>query len=149
MAEWTAEFYEDRHGKRPAENWMDDLDEIKFAAMNAAILHVLEPNGLELGRTEWLKPLGDGLHEFRVRHTPREIISMFADEGVPVPEKVPVKILLRLFVHFHGTKVILLLSGYDKGDDPSEKQQQREIAKAKKLLTAWRLAQAAEKKRRK
>ena len=39
------------------------------------------------------------------------------------------RILLRVFVHFHGSRVILLLGGYDKGKDPSEKKQQREIGR--------------------
>ena len=51
-------------------------------------------------------------------------------------------ILLRVFVHFHGERVILLLSGYDKGDDPSERRQQLEIADARRHLTAWHQQEA-------
>jgi len=47
------------------------------------------------------------------------------------------KVLLRVFVHFYGDKVILLLGGYDKGNDPKERRQQREIAKARKLLAEF------------
>lgn len=73
--------------------------------------------GLDLARTEWLKALGEGLHEFRVRHDADEITRMFGgDEPDAVGRRE--KVLLRVFVHFHGDKVILLLGGYDKGRGP-------------------------------
>jgi hypothetical protein len=43
-----------------------------------------------------------------------------------------------VFVHFHGPRVVLLLSGYDKGDDPSDRRQEKAIAKARQYLTEWR-----------
>ncbi len=58
----------------------------------------------------------------------------------------PRAILLRVFVHFYGDKVILLLSGYDKGRDPSAKRQGREIAQARKCLTAWNQQQKRQQK---
>ncbi len=48
--------------------------------------------------------------------------------------------LFRVFLHFPGDRVIPLLSGYDKGDDPSERQ--RENADARRHLTAWRQQEA-------
>lgn len=59
----------------------------------------------------------------------------------------PAKILIRLFVHFHGQKVILLLHGYDKGSDDSPRRQNKEIAEARKRLRAWRRAQASKSKK--
>jgi hypothetical protein len=50
-----------------------------------------------------------------------------------------------VFVHFHGQRVVLLLCGYDKQDDPSQKRQQREIAAARGCLKAW---QEQEKRRK-
>jgi hypothetical protein len=41
-------------------------------------------------------------------------------------------------VHFYGSKVVLLVGGYDKGADPSEQRQRREIARARKLLTQFK-----------
>ena len=55
--------------------------------------------------------------------------------GVEAPRE---KVLLRVFVHFYGDKIVLLLCGYDKGRDPKEKRQQREIAQARKLLAQFR-----------
>lgn len=37
-----------------------------------------------------------------------------------------------------GDKVTLLFQGYDKGKDPSDKKQQREIDKARKMLKSWK-----------
>ena len=144
---WTAELYEDSKGASPIEKWMDSLGAPEFAALNAAITHVLEPRGLTLVGTEWMKTLRGGLYELRIRHTAKEIIQSFGAEGIDVPSHPPSKILLRVFVNFHGAKVILLLAGYDKGKDPSEKLQQKEIANARKLLTAWKLEQAKVKKK--
>lgn len=68
---------------------------------------------------------------------------MYAAAGEPLPDAdASLKVLLRLFVHFHGERVILLVHGYDKGDNPSARQQQIEIKRAGKALTAWRLAEA-------
>ncbi len=47
-----------------------------------------------------------------------------------------------MFVHFYGDRVVLLMHGYDKGADTSEKRQNKEIAEARRRLTAWKLAQA-------
>ena len=55
--------------------------------------------------------------------------------GVEAPRE---KVLLRVFVHFYGDKIVLLLGGYDKGRDPKEKRQQREIAQARKPLAQFR-----------
>ena len=98
--------------------------------------------GIGLADTQWLKPLGQGLHEFRVRHTADEIAHMFAGEP---PDAVPgpgISILLRVFVHFHGRRVVLLLSGYDKQEDASKKRQGREIAAARKHLITWQQQEA-------
>ena len=55
--------------------------------------------------------------------------------GVEAPRE---KVLLRVFVHFYGDKIVLLLGGFDKGRDPKEKRQQREIAQARKLFAQFR-----------
>jgi hypothetical protein len=57
-------------------------------------------------------------------------------------------VLLRVFVHFYGTKVVLLLGGYDKGEDPKPRRQQREIAPARKLLAQCKERQRRERRHR-
>ncbi|CUR54667.1 conserved hypothetical protein [metagenome] len=142
---WTAEFYEDDAGRRPVELWMDSLTLPEYAALRAAILRVLEVRGIELGSTPWLKALGDGLFEFRVRHDAPTIEALYgkttqAEHSNPSHRQR--KILLRLFVHFHGKRVILMLHGYDKGGNDSPRQQNKEIREARRRLTRWRAAEA-------
>lgn len=146
---WAAEVFTADDGSEPYTTFAEGLDDFTWVALDAAITHVLAVRGVELVRTEWLKPLGEGLHEFRVRHDASEITNMFGSEGANDPANLispPRAILLRVFVHFHGDRVVLLLSGYDKGSDPSDKRQQREIARARKCLTAWHEQQKRQRK---
>jgi len=96
--------FEAEDGTVPFEKFVSGLTDLKFMALDCAIDHVLSVRCLELVRSEWLKALGGGLHEFRVRHDAAEV-------------------LLRVFVHFHGDKVVLLLGGYDKGKDTKPRRQ--------------------------
>jgi len=132
---WQIEIYEDGGGGRPFLNFADRLDDTAFAALDAAIKLVLRRHGMDLCRTEWMKPLGSGLYEFRVRHDAAEIESRFA--GASAVGSARVRILLRVFCHFHGDKVVLLLGGYDKGRDASAKRQQKEISAARVHLADW------------
>ena len=134
---WTPEAYEAGDGTIPFERFVNDLSDFKLMALEAAIDRVLSERGIDLVRTEWLKPLGKGLHEFRVRHDANEVAHMFG--GNPPQVTAPVeKVLLRVFVHFYGDKAILLLGGYDKGEDPKQRRQQREIAEARRLLAQFK-----------
>ncbi len=145
MSEWTTEFYEDDAGRRPVELWMDSLTIAQFAALRAAIVRVLEVQGIDLGSTPWLKALGEGLFEFRIRHDAATIEALYApmvDAEQSTSQPTQHKILLRLFIHFHGNKVILLLHGYDKGGNDSPRQQNKEIQEARKRLTHWKAAEA-------
>ena len=141
MTFWTAELYEDAGGKTPVKIWFDDLSEVKFAAMDTAIRQVLQVQGIDLARTHWLTPLGEGLWEFRVRDTAAEILRMYSDAHEE-PGRNPEKILLRLFVHFYGQRIVLLLHGYDKSANDAARNQQREISLAGKRLKAWKLDEA-------
>ena len=128
--------YKAADGRCPYVTFIESLDDATFAALDAAVEHQLTRNGMDLCSTEWMKPLGEGLYEFRIRHDAAEIKARFASEAsATTPTRVP--ILLRVFCHFCGSKVVLVLSGYDKGDDPSQRRQQKEIAKARTHLTAW------------
>jgi putative component of toxin-antitoxin plasmid stabilization module len=136
---WQLEIYETEKGHQSFTAWAKKLSDTKFVALDAALRVVLAQRGLDLARTEWLKALGDGLHEFRVRHDADEIRQMFGGQGARVRPRE--RILLRVFVHFHGSRVVLLVGGYDKGKDPGERKQQREIGRARKNLADWRRRQ--------
>ena len=71
---------------------------------------------------------------------------MFKAEAPSVSAKREL-VLLRVFVHFRIEKVILLLGGYDKGKSPKAKRQQREIERARKLLTQHKERQRRERRR--
>lgn len=117
------------------------LGEVELESLATAIEEVLQKRGIDLASTPWLTALGRGLYEFRVRHDAATIRALYIQSGMRPPAR-PAKILLRLFVHFHGSRVILLLHGYDKGKDDSPRRQNREIQKAHKRLSAWRAEQA-------
>lgn len=119
------------------------LTDVELAALVSALTHVLGHRGLAVCESEWGKQLGGGLFEFRIRHTAAEIESMFA--GAP-PGGQRSKILLRVFCHAYGSKVVLLLSGYDKAADSSERRQQREIALARQRLVLFKERLARERK---
>lgn len=143
---YTIEFYEE-DGRSPVEQWMEsDLTDVELAALLSALEHILSHRGVGVCGTEWGKQLGGGLFEFRIRHTASEIARM---HGAPVEGGKPAgKVLLRVFCHAYGAKVVLLLNGYDKGADPSERRQQREIALARKRLTRFQAEQNARRERR-
>jgi putative component of toxin-antitoxin plasmid stabilization module len=141
LGSWKLEFFEDDEGRAPMEKFLDTLPDAKFAALDAALSQVLARDGLGLAGSQWLKPLGDGLHEFRVRHSQAEILALHRSAGYsPPPSSHTTPVLIRVFVHFFGNRVCLLLGGYDKGRDTSQKRQQREIATARKHLTRFRLS---------
>ena len=140
MDDWTIELFEDDAGHCPVESWLDGLTDQQFAAVDAALTWVLKPRGIDLLGTRWLTHIDHGLYEFRIRHSSRQILHMYANAGEAPPARSD-RILLRIFLTFHGRKVILPLNGYDKGSDSSRHRQQREIREAKRRLTQWRAHQ--------
>lgn len=132
---WTVEVFEADDDSMPFERFAKSLSDFKFAALDMAIKHVLADSGLDLAGTSWLKSLGKGLHEFRVRHDAGDIARMF-DLAPDLASTKGEEVLLRVFVHFYGKKIILLLGGFDKGRDA--KRQQREIRTARSLLVQFK-----------
>ena len=83
------------------------------------------------------KQLGEGLCEFRLRYNLAELLHRFEGRDPAQASGRSEEVLLRVFFHAHGDRV-LLLHGYDKGTDPSTRRQQREIAEARRRLRAFR-----------
>lgn len=141
MATWSIEFYEDETGRAPCRAWIeDDLTDTQSDALFKAMGFVLAEQGINVCRGQWGKALGQGLYEFRVRSTAAEIEAMFG--GAPPGAKVGERVLLRVFFHPHGDRIVLLLGGYDKGADPSERQQAREISIARRRLADFKTRSA-------
>ena len=141
---WTLEFYEEA-GREPVLDFLRGLDEFKEQSLAAALANVLAYEGIGVCGSSWGKWVAGapGVFEFRVRH---DAATILRERGLPVPEQLQetdADILLRVFCHAHGTKVILLLAGYDKGKEPSAKRQNAEIKRAKRRLTRWKAQQRA------
>lgn len=139
--EWTLEFYEER-GREPVLDFLRGLDEFKEQALAAALRNVLAYKGIGVCGSSWGKWVrgAPGIFEFRVRH---DAATILRERGVPVPEELNeshTDILLRVFCHAHGKKVVLLLAAYDKGREPSAKRQNAEIKRARQRLTKWKTA---------
>jgi hypothetical protein len=132
------EFYEDETGDQPVRRWLkDDLTPRQRRALGHAMSEVLQHLGVGVCATEFGKQLGGGLFEFRLRRDLAAIASRL--EGGR-SQGSPERILLRVFCHAHGNKLILLLGGYDKARDPSPKRQQEEIRTARSRLARWLLS---------
>jgi hypothetical protein len=133
---WTIEFFEDDAGRQPAREWLQSLDSLKRASAIAAIEVVFTELGLDVCATEYGKQLGSGLFEFRIRHDEAAIRGKVGGEG----ERG--EVLLRIFCHAYGARIVLLLGGYDKGVAPSRRRQEREIETARKRLRSFKLRQS-------
>ncbi|MEX1124421.1 MAG: type II toxin-antitoxin system RelE/ParE family toxin [Acidimicrobiia bacterium] len=111
------EFYATASGREPAREFIEDLEPAKRATLVAAIKAVLQYQGKDVCQTEYGKPLGKGLFEFRVRD----------DE-----------ITLRVYFHPYGNKVLLLLCGYDKGRFGGGRREQKAISRARRHLNDYK-----------
>jgi hypothetical protein len=139
MAKFEIVIFEDSSGRLPFLTWVDrKLNDSQFAALDAAISHVLAEQGAILLGTNWLKSLGGGLHEFRIRHTASQIVKNTSLSVTTSSNRD--KILLRVFVTFPEASQILILHGYDKGADDSRTRQQKEISIARARLKQWQVA---------
>jgi len=142
VPEWELEFYEE-NGREPVLDFLRGLDEVKEQALAAALRNVLAYEGISVCESSWGKWVQDtpGIFEFRVRH---DATTILRQRGLPVPKELKEgtgKILLRVFCHAHGKKVVMLLAGYDKGKEPSIRRQNAEIKRAKQRLTRWKAEQ--------
>lgn len=135
---YELEFYDAPSGAVPVQDWLEKLSPGKEEAARTALLKILAIDGIDVLDTEWGKPLDHGLYEFRIRHDANEILTQrdqaLLDKLGPRPSQPT---LLRIFFAFDGQKIILLVGGYDKGQDPSKKRQQKEIKTARKRLAEY------------
>ncbi len=134
VAPYELEFYEDENGDQPVHRWLTtELSPRKRRVLGTAMRHILQRLGIQVCGTEYGKQLGGGLFEFRLRG--RDLTAISPASGEPAPGEA--KMLLRVFCHAHGDRLVLLLGGYDKGQHPSPRRQSAEIAIARKRLRAW------------
>ncbi|WP_249010885.1 type II toxin-antitoxin system RelE/ParE family toxin [Conexibacter sp. DBS9H8] len=130
---YALEFYTDEAGDEPVLRWLrEELSPFQPRALGVAMAEILQVEGIGVCQRGYGKQLGGGLFEVRLRHDAAEILKIV---GKPFRvEPAGERILLRVFCHAHGDRLILLLGGYDKGADPSPRRQQREIEIARSRL---------------
>jgi hypothetical protein len=141
---WRVEFFEDDQGRQPAREWLRSLESAKRAAAIAAIETLLTDMGQDVCATEHGKHLGKGLFEFRIRHDEGVIRGKAGQSSAGKPTAV----LLRIFCHAYGERIVLLLGGYDKGAAPSNKRQDAEIEAARRRLRSFELRRQRERAQR-
>jgi hypothetical protein len=136
---YDLEFYEDAAGASPVYRWfMDELDRAGRTMLGMLLLKVLQEHGAGVAAVHWGKNLGQGLYEFRTRHTPEEVLKRFQlRPRRKVAKGLSGRLTLRVFFHVHGDKAVLLLSAYDKGRHPAKSEQQRQIKLARARLADW------------
>jgi hypothetical protein len=139
---YSLEFYDDPvTGRQPVLEWMRGIDPYLRRAIGVALREVLQRRGVEVCQGEWGEALGDGLFEFRVRRNAEETLEMYGRQAKRAePDE---RLTLRVFFHPHGNKLLLLLNGYDKADDPSGRRQDEEIKVARKRLQEYRSRRTA------
>jgi hypothetical protein len=147
---WTLEFCEE-DGREPVLDFLRGLDRVKEQALAAALRNVLAYEGIGVCGSSWGKWVqgAPGIFEFRVRH---DAATILRERGLPVPADIDTAhrdILLRVFCHAHGKKIVLLLAAYDKGKEPSSKRQNAEVKRATQRLTRWKASQRSGRDRRK
>jgi phage-related protein len=141
-APYTLEFYEHENGDEPVLRWLRSLTPRKRRAMGVALYEVLQHEGPNVVGTNFGKRIGSGIFEFRLDQDATEILARKGKRFRPERSQ-PAKILLRIFCHAHGDRIVLLLAGYDKGEHPSPRHQQEQIELAKRRLRDWKRRQAA------
>jgi hypothetical protein len=145
---WTVEYYVTANGTAPVLEWVKKLPEPKRVAWLAFVEFALVPQGKDIEQSGYVKPLGQGLFELRIDHDAVELAQVFGADLTAYPDlggSAGAGILLRVFCTFYGNRVVLLLSGLDKGASP--KAQPRAIQAARKLLIEWRAEQAVAKRK--
>ena len=136
---FTIEFFENEDGTSPVLTWLrHELTPTLRRAAGHAMNEILQHQGIEVCDSGWGKHVAPGIFEFRIDRDPQDVIDR--QQGRE-PQEPSARILLRIFCHAHGNKLILLPGGYDKAVDDSRKRQQSEIEIAKSRLSIWKQRQ--------
>ncbi|MDH6277370.1 hypothetical protein M2118_000321 [Aurantimicrobium minutum] len=134
MSDWSVEIENGEFSK-----FYLSLPEYERVVITSAITQILSKEGIGICASEWGKPLGGGLYEFRIGKS-LNAISQHAQKmsHIRTEPQAHIQVLIRIFCTFYGDKMIVIHHGYDKKRDPSHKRQQREIAKARKIHERWK-----------
>jgi phage-related protein len=138
---YTLQFYEDEQGHEPVLDWLRRLAPRKRRAIGVAMFEILQHEGPHVVGTNFGKALGGGVFEFRLDQDAAQVLSR---KGKSAKSEAvdAARILLRVFCHAHGDRIVLLLGGYDKGERPGARHQQAQIELAKARLRDWKAREA-------
>jgi phage-related protein len=115
------EFYKDASGRPPVLEWLrDEVSVATRRVVGTALRQILQEQGVGVCGTSFGRQLGGGVFEFRLRER---------------------DLLLPVFCHAYGDKVVLILAAYDKSEDSPVKRQNAEIALARRRLDDWQKRQ--------
>jgi hypothetical protein len=145
--DWTLGVFLRSDGSIPFESFYEKLDPYSQAVLTSAIEIVLKAQGHNVCNSHWGKPLKKGLYEFRVGQSLAAICKI-ANIDPPGDFNADKQLLIRVFFAVEGDRVILLLGGYDKAEDPSDKRHASEIEFARKLLQEHMEEERRDRKRR-
>jgi phage-related protein len=134
---YTLEFYADEQGHEPALDWLRRLTPRKRRAIGVAMFEILQREGPHVVGTNFGKGLGGGIFEFRLDQDAAQVLARKGKSAKP-ETGAATKILLRVFCHAHGDRIVILLGGYDKGERPSARHQQAQIELARTRLKDWK-----------
>ena len=101
--------------------------------LDAAVRGVLAVDGTAVCRSQWGKALGHGLYEFQVQKKSKKQLIQRVDPTYEPDPGDDQQVTLRAFFITQGHRLILLLTAYDKGGDPSKKRQQAAIGAARSI----------------
>ena len=131
--QWSIELLMLPSGQIPYETFRNSLAPFEKELLDLSIEMILGRQGNNVCESNWGKSLGAGLYEFRIN---RSLSTLLNDLGIRDKDllRSNESKLFRIFFLVEGTKVILLLCGYNKGKDPSHKKQQKLIKTARSYL---------------
>jgi hypothetical protein len=136
---YTLEWYEEEDGTIPVLRWLrEELTPRKRRALGTAMNEILQHLGPQVVGGNFGVALGGGLFEFRLDQDVEQILARKGRKAKRRDRGVGEKILLRVFCHAHGDRIVLLLGGYDKGERPSSHHQQGQIGTARERLKTWK-----------
>jgi len=119
--------------------WANDLDLAAQIALRETLTLVGENNDIRHLPSKLVKQLHSGVGELRIGKTLKEALKTSSAQKPESLSALPGLILLRVFFAEISNESLLVLSGYDKGDDRSPTKQQAETCKSVEIHRAWLL----------
>lgn len=112
---WRIEYYVDECGRAPFRRWVNSLPPGQAGVVLEVVVDQLAVRGPNVCLDHWGRNLGGGLYECRIRRQ---------------------HLILRVFFCTDRGRVIVLLGGFDKGQQP--KRQSAAITVARRHLAQYR-----------